>query len=188
MTQIVARLVLAMLLLPATGAVFIILFLVILRPLQGAGPGVSQLLLLWFILYLFIGAYWVLLWRTAVRWTPRRVFYTIAGTALSLLGGVAMAVLCTSLNPNIPVQALVMFGGGLVPIAWVLVTVLVWRETKGERVARLADAGASEIVCPVCGYRMAGLREARCPECGAAFTIEQLVAAQPGRPAATAVV
>jgi hypothetical protein len=187
MTHIVARLVLAMLLLPATGAVFIILFLVILRPLQGAGPGVPQLLLLWFILYLFIGAYWVLLWRTAVQWTPRRLFYTVAGTALSLLGGVAMAVLCTSLNPNIPVQALVMFGGGLVPIVWVLMTVLVWRETNAERAARLAAVGASDIVCPVCGYRMTGLREARCPECGAGFTIEQLVAAQPNRPAATAV-
>jgi rubrerythrin len=66
-------------------------------------------------------------------------------------------------------------------------TVLVWRETNAERAARLAAVGASEIVCPVCGYRMAGLREARCPECGAAFTIEQLVAAQPNRPAATAV-
>lgn len=186
MTQIVARLVLAMLLLPATGAVFIILFLVILRPLQGAGPGVPQLLLLWFILYLFIGAYWVLLWRTAVRWTPRRVFFTAAGTALSLLGGVAMGVLCSSLNPNIPPQALVMFGGGLVPIAWVLMTVLVWRETAAERVARLAAVGASEIVCPMCGYHLTGLREARCPECGASFTLEQLLSVQPTRTAAAA--
>lgn len=186
MTQTVARLVLAMLLLPATGAVFIILFLVILRPLQGAGPGVPQLLLLWFILYLFIGVYWVLLWRTAVRWTPRRLFYTVAGTALSLLGGVATAVLCASLNPNIPVQALVMFGGGLVPIVWVLLTVLVWRETPAERADRLAAVGATDLLCPMCGYRLTGLRESRCPECGASFTLEQLIAAQPARAAATA--
>ena len=186
MTQIVARLVLAMLLLPATGAVFIILFVAVLRP--DSNPGLPRLFLTWFILYLFIGTYWVLLWRSAVRWTPWRVLYTVGGTALALLAGVAMGVLCMSLNAQIPVPALVMFGGGLVPIVWVLMTVLVWRETNAERAARLAAVGASEIVCPVCGYRMAGLREARCPECGAAFTIEQLVAAQPTRPAATAVV
>jgi hypothetical protein len=182
MTQIVARLVLAMLLLPATGAVFIILFVAVLRP--GAPPSVPQLLLLWFALYAFIGVYWVLLWRSAVRWTPRRVLYTLGGTALSLLGGVAMAVLCLSLNPRIPVQPLVMVGGGMVPIAWVLMTVLVWRETAAERVARLAAAGASDIVCPMCGYHMTGLREARCPECGATFTLEQLLSVQPGRAAA----
>jgi hypothetical protein len=182
MTQIVARLVLAMLLLPATGAVFLILFIAVLRP--GIAPSVPQLLLLWLILYAFVGAYWVLLWRGAVRWTTRRVLVTLGGTALSLLCGVAMAVLCTSLNPGIPPQPLVMLGGGMVPIAWVLMTVLVWRESAAERVARLAAAGASDIVCPMCGYRMTGLREARCPECGAAFTLEQLLSVQPGRAAA----
>jgi hypothetical protein len=69
----------------------------------------------------------------------------------------------------------------MVPIVWVLMTVVVWRETTAERTHRLAAAGADRIVCPMCGYAMTGLREARCPECGAAYTLEQLIATQPSR-------
>jgi len=32
-----------------------------------------------------------------------------------------------------------------------------------------------EIQCPSCGYRLAGLPEARCPECGAEFRLKQVV-------------
>jgi hypothetical protein len=31
----------------------------------------------------------------------------------------------------------------------------------------------------MCGYNMAGLKTAVCPECGGAFTLDQFVAAQP---------
>jgi hypothetical protein len=66
-----------------------------------------------------------------------------------------------------------------VPIAWVLITVLLWRETARERFERLAGLGPGPTVsCPVCGYSLAGLREARCPECGTHFTLDQLLAAQ----------
>src|SRR5438552_13839611 len=34
---------------------------------------------------------------------------------------------------------------------------------------------AENVPCPSCGYNLRGLREARCPECGSSFTIEQLV-------------
>ena len=34
---------------------------------------------------------------------------------------------------------------------------------------------AEDVPCPSCGYNLRGLREARCPECGSSFTIEQLV-------------
>lgn len=33
---------------------------------------------------------------------------------------------------------------------------------------------SQEMSCPSCGYSMRGLYEARCPECGAEFTIDQL--------------
>ena len=59
MTRTVARLVLAMLLLPASGAVFIILFVAMLQP--GGPPSVFRLILLWSIVYLFIAVYWLLL-------------------------------------------------------------------------------------------------------------------------------
>jgi len=57
-------------------------------------------------------------------------------------------------------------------------TVIAWRETPRERADRLARLGAA-IVCPLCGYNLAGFREARCPECGGSFTLDQLAATQP---------
>jgi rubrerythrin len=37
----------------------------------------------------------------------------------------------------------------------------------------------SNVSCPSCGYNLTGLNEARCPECGAKFTLDELFAAQP---------
>jgi len=183
MTATIARLVLAMLILPVTCVVFVILFVVVARPLAGQ-PSSLKLLFMWAILYLFVGSYWTLLWGGTVRWTRRRLLYTLGGTALALASGVGMGVTCMLLNEQIPPPVLIMFGGAIVPIIWVTLTVVVWRETPAERTLRLAAAGADSIVCPICGYQMTGLREARCPECGASFTLEQLVAAQPARAAA----
>ena len=75
-----------------------------------------------------------------------------------------------------------LLGGGTVPIVWVLATVLLWRETNAERVARMSNLiGNPTVVCPFCGYNLSGLREARCPECGNSFTLDQLAASQPRR-------
>ncbi|MDB5303490.1 MAG: hypothetical protein JWM97_1039, partial [Phycisphaerales bacterium] len=37
------------------------------------------------------------------------------------------------------------------------------------------------VVCPTCGYNLTGLTATRCPECGSQFTLDELMAAQPGR-------
>jgi hypothetical protein len=118
-----------------------------------------------------------------VRWTAQRVVRTGVATAASLAAGALFAMTCTAINRNIPPQIAILVGGGIVPIVWVLATVILWRETPVERLARLggAGAGAAAVVCPLCGYNLAGLREARCPECGSAFTLEQLLTAQPTR-------
>jgi hypothetical protein len=65
-----------------------------------------------------------------------------------------------------------------VPIVWVLLTVLIWRETAGERIARLKTAGSQIVSCPLCGYNMTGLIESRCPECGSRYTVDELLASQ----------
>ena len=177
MTGVVARLILAMLLLPFTGAVFVLLAVVII-PADG-GPPVKEILLVWLLLYVFIAAYWILLWRDMVPWTPRRLAWTAVATVLSLAGGSALAVACLAVNRLLPPPIAVLVGGGTVPITWVLSTVLIWRETAAERLRRLAAHGMPTIACPLCGYNLAGLTEARCPECGASFTLEQIVLAGP---------
>src|SRR5688572_21537531 len=79
MTRTVARLILAMLLLPCTGAVFLLLILVVVAP-SGGPPAVGRLLLMWGLLYLFVGTYWVVLWWDMVPWNRRRVMLTVAAT------------------------------------------------------------------------------------------------------------
>lgn len=182
MTATMARLVLAMLLLPATGAVFLLSFFALIRP--ATPPGTLPIMIVWLIVYAFVAAYWVLLWRNVVRWTVARIGRTAIVSGLALLLGAAIGVLLTALAPWAPGQVVILVGGGTVPITWVLGTVIVWRESTGERAERLSRLGVS-VVCPLCGYNLAGLREARCPECGGSFTLDQLAAAQ-SRPAAEA--
>ena len=177
MTRTVARLILAMLLLPCTGAVFLLLFLALV-PTSGP-PAVGRLLVMWAALYAFVGAYWVVLWRDMVPWNGRRVVLTALATALSLAGGFVVALACLRINRFLPLPLAVLVGGGTVPITWVLSTVLIWRETAAERLARLTAHGMPVLACPLCGYNLAGLTAARCPECGASFTLEQIVLARP---------
>lgn len=179
MTATIARLVLAMLLLPATGGVFVLLFAAMIRP---SGPPSSvALLLLWAIVYAFVAAYWILLWRRTVRWTRARLWRTGLASAVCLVGGVLFGAVCLTLNRTLPDPIAILAGGGFVPIVWVLATVLLWRETPAERLARLAASSAASVLCPLCGYDLRGLSAARCPECGTVFTLEELAAAQPQR-------
>ena len=179
MTRTVARLILAMLLLPSTGAVLLLLFLALFPGPDVGPPPVARLLLMWFLLYFFVGAYWIILWHDMVLWNRRRVSLTALATVVSLAGGCALALGLMAMNRRLPPQMAVLIGGGTVPITWVLATVLIWRETAAERLGRLTSHGMPAIACPLCGYNLAGLKEARCPECGASFTLEQIVLARP---------
>ena len=179
MTRTVARLILAMLLLPLTGAVFLLLFVALLATSRSGPPPVGRVLLMWAILYIFVGAYWIVLWRDMVPWNRRRITRTALATLLSLAGGCAVALGAIGFDSRLPTPIAVLLGGGTVPITWVLSTVLIWRETAAERLTRLTAQGMPVLACPLCGYNLAGLTEARCPECGASFTLEQLVLARP---------
>ncbi len=178
MTKLVARLILAMLILPVSGAVFVFLVFVIFP--MGGPPALSQILALWLIEYSIIAAYWILLWRSTVRWNRGRIVGTLLVTLAALLVGMvgATTVFEMALAP-IPIVALI--GGALVPIIWVLGTVLVWKESAQERFERLNSYGTDAVCCPICGYNMTGLKEARCPECGNTFTVDELFTAQSER-------
>jgi hypothetical protein len=183
MTATIARLILAMLILPVTGAVFLLLFVAILARSSGRGPPpLWHVAMLWMIVYTFVATYWILLWRSTVRWTRWRVRNTALAGLLAVAGGIAFAVTLVSLSRDIPHGIALLLGGGGVPIVWVLATVLLWRETAAERLARMSRLVTNPtVLCPFCGYNLSGLREARCPECGAGFTLDELAASQPHR-------
>jgi hypothetical protein len=183
MTATIARLILAMLILPATGAVFLLAFVAVLARSSGRGPpGTLDVLILWMIVYTFVATYWILLWRSTVRWTRARARNTVLAGLLALAGGGAFAIALVAISGQIPPGIALLLGGGLVPIVWVLATVLLWRETAAERLARMSKLLTHPtVLCPFCGYNLSGLREARCPECGARFTLDELSASQPQR-------
>ena len=178
MTRLVARLVLAMLILPMSGALLVLLVTVF--ALQGGRPEVYRIVIVWLIVYAFIATYWVLLWRNLVRWTHVRKRQSIVvGILTPLICSLITFALHSALGSD-PFGS-VLLGGAIPPIAWVLATVLIWQETADERMAQITAAGTDTVVCPNCGYNMTGLREARCPECGSVFTIDQLLSGQPKR-------
>ncbi len=178
MTRLVARLILAMLLLPLTGSLIVIAMLFIAR---GAPPDPWEVVGMWAVVYAFIAAYWILLWRPLVRWTPKRRRKTLVFSLFSVLASILVgsSIVVVSAAP----AAGVLVGGGFAPIIWVLATVLIWRETPAERMERIRTAGAGTVSCPICGYNLTGLRESRCPECGTQYTLDELLAAQRDRAA-----
>lgn len=178
MTHLIARLILAMLILPITGAVFVLLVVLLITPVGGP-PGAPRLVAFWSVIYLFVGVYWTLLWHPMVRWTRQRVIRTALAAPASILVSGALASSTFMLVRGATLDLTMMAGGALVPICWVVATVLIWRETARERMERLTRTNPNVIVCPVCGYNLTGLHEARCPECGSRFTLDRLLAAQP---------
>ena len=174
MTRLVARLVLAMMILPFSGTLFVILMAVLVG--GGRPPKGTEFVVMWAVLYTFVAVYWVFVWRSVVRWTPNRVIFTfvmgVVAILLTLVFGLLIAVITRE------DEMAYFFGGGVAPVFWVFTTILIWRESAGERRARLTAAGVDTVACLVCGYNMTGLSEARCPECGARFTLDQLLGAQ----------
>ncbi|UCD29853.1 MAG: hypothetical protein JSV03_05070 [Planctomycetota bacterium] len=58
-----------------------------------------------------------------------------------------------------------------------LIWIQVFRHLQFGR-ALYANDGQLDLRCPRCDYRMVGLKESRCPECGQQYTIDQLMAKQ----------
>ncbi len=72
---------------------------------------------------------------------------------------------------------------------WIAMTILLaaaatflWITHVGHKAAagrRLRQRdGIINVICPACGYSLIGLREARCPECGEQFTLDELIRRQ----------
>lgn len=186
MSHLIARILMAIFLMPLSALVYMVLFVIIENSRRGIYSGDYRTqLMIGFVLsgaatWLFLGGAWFLLWRKSVKWTGARVGWTVGLIAGAALAGVMIALLINGVERTFGDFV----GSVTAPLLWLVGTLFVWRESKGERAARLSAAGKEALVCPTCGYNLTGLSELRCPECGSRFTIEQLIAAQPGRVAA----
>lgn len=174
MSQLVARLLLAVMIFPLS--VLVLVVTGFLTALGSPGPTVPIFVAAWLAAYLFIWLYWTWVWRDLVRWTPaRRRLTLLCGVASVALSGAAALVIYWLAGDR---AGAIAFGGSVAPVAWVLCTILLWRETAAERMQRIRRQHRNAVSCPVCGYNLTGLREARCPECGGQFTLEDLLSSQ----------
>lgn len=178
MSQLVARLILAMLMLPIGLALLIILVIVAEQLSKTLPPNIEIWFFanVWLVAYAFTAVYWICVWKNIVRWSTRRKRQTALAAIPAILVSIGAFFVLAPWTPA-PEPA-VMTAGGFAPVIWVLLTVLIWRETPAERIERLKQTGAHNVACPICGYNLTGLSAAQCPECGAKFTLDELLAAQ----------
>lgn len=103
---------------------------------------------------------------------------------LAVAGAVAIGGVAIDQHQPVPatdyaIVALALLGGGVI--------LLLWMPFVDGFVYGTVDPDAREAVvrCARCEHSMVGLREAVCPECGQSYTLDELLAAQPGGAATT---
>ena len=120
------------------------------------------------------GPVWLLIWFGEVSWTPARMVLTVGSAFWSL--GPALAAFGVLVMLAGEDEVGILLAAMAWAVSWITSTALVWRETKRERLTRLQRLGVGAVACPTCGYNLTGLREAKCPECGSQYTLDQLFA------------
>ena len=179
MSRLIAQLLLSMLLFPLAGVLYVVVF-VVHEETRGWGREEVGFLLAGVVIWAFMAIYWSALWRKGVVWTPQRTRRTLFSSVIAAFGGLIAGISTAPIDEGFGCFV----GSVTAPLLWLVGTVLVWRETAAERADRLARSGADGIVCPTCGYNLTGLKGSRCPECGSEFTLDQLLASQPGKASA----
>jgi hypothetical protein len=71
------------------------------------------------------------------------------------------------------ITAVVSAAGGLILLGWIRL----YRRYAAGR-ALFDENGVLDLRCPACQYRMVGLKQSRCPECGKEYTLDELVSRQ----------
>jgi len=173
MSRLIARILLSIFIFPLAGILHIIVFVNAVRHNNES----TAFLVAGAVICIFVAFYWLVLWHKAVHWTNRRTIQTIGAAVGSVLLAAVVGGVAAGINSGFGA----FIGTVTAPLLWLVATVLIWQKTAEERALRLQNSGTDTIVCPTCGYNLTGLKEARCPECGTQFTLDQLLAAQPSR-------
>jgi len=181
MSRLIARILLSIFVFPLAGLVYLVAFFLLEHYYRGrmmyrSDRSTTCFLISGIIMWGFMVLYWTLLWRRSVRWDGVRLLRTALGTVAAIIIGVGAGQVCAPVDTSFGV----FIGSISVPLLWLVGTIFAWGETAAERGARVT-ASTSAVVCPTCGYNLTGLRDLRCPECGTQFTLDQLMAAQPGK-------
>jgi uncharacterized membrane protein YfcA len=127
------------------------------------------------VTWIALAAAWVFLWWKSVSWSRSRIWQTIGAAGICTAVGLVLGAAVHAIEPGFGAFV----GSVAAPLLWLMSTTVIWRETAGERMQRMRKTPGAQVVCPTCGYNLAGLSEARCPECGGQFTLDELFAAQP---------
>lgn len=187
MTPFIKRIIRATLCVVLTPLIFFLLFLVVEDLLLPADQ--QALFAAWMVTASLLYLAWIWNWWHQIRWTSARVRQTWIAAAASLLISLAvmsLLVLLTATTGFGEDEISVLVGAGVWLLLWLWLSTEAWTESPTERTARLfgrhqdgpEDPGMkpaeNAITCPRCRYHLSGLREARCPECGATFTLEEL--------------
>jgi len=172
MNNLVSQILFAMLL-PVVLVVFTISLFAFVDFMSISPPAVGMGL----IVFAFAWLYWSMLWRRTVHWNARRVWLTIVLTAACVAAIAGPGLL---IDWGLGDEGFTFVFTSLSILAFLMLSIVIWRDMPAERVAWLRMQAGRPVRCPKCGYDMTGLHEARCPECGAVFTLDQLLAAQQG--------
>ena len=182
MSHLIARILLSVLVFPATVLFYCVAFILLERTILR--DDVSSIVITAMASSGFMIGYWCLLWRKSVVWTPQRFNRTLIALAGAAAAG---GVIGTAIYFVLPWERWLgaFLGIACGSVIWIITTIFAWRETAQERADRLGRGdGRDAVVCPNCGYNLTGLSGTRCPECGKQYTINELLAEQPRRAAA----
>src|SRR3954447_21300670 len=136
MSKLLARIMLAILMVPSPAIISIVSTVMMYEsnligyPYRNRSAWFAGTLATW----TFVGVYWILLWRKSVQWTPLRKRMTLLSTGgAAIVGGVAgLATRVVDDDFGFFVFATVTI------LLWLTLTVFIWRESAAERAARSA--------------------------------------------------